>query len=182
MGLFGGIYGDRLWQVIYSAVKVPILLGVTFALAIPSFFVLNTVLGLRSDFEIVLGALLRSLVGTAIVLASFAPFTAVWYLTSESYIEAILFNGLMFGIASVTGQLMLKHDYRPLIARNPLHRVMMRTWVVIFAFVGIQMGWVLRPFIGEPNTPTRFFREAAWGNAYETVATMILQVIKDWLN
>ena len=27
---------------------------------------------------------------------------------------------------------------------------MLRTWLVIYVFVGIQMGWVLRPFIGDP--------------------------------
>jgi len=28
------------------------------------------------------------------------------------------------------------------------------------------MGWVLRPFIGDPAKPTAYFREGAWGNAY----------------
>jgi hypothetical protein len=37
---------------------------------------------------------------------------------------------------------------------------------LIYAFVGIQMGWVLRPFIGQPGVPTTFFRPGAWGNAY----------------
>ena len=32
-------------------------------------------------------------------------------------------------------------------------------WVVIFALVGAQMGWVLRPFIGAPGTPFEWFRE-----------------------
>ena len=27
---------------------------------------------------------------------------------------------------------------------------MLRTWLVIYVFVGIQMGWVLRPFVGSP--------------------------------
>ena len=34
-----------------------------------------------------------------------------------------------------------------------------RCWVVIFALVGAQMSWVLRPFIGDPNMPFSFFRE-----------------------
>ncbi len=181
MGMFGGVAGARIWQVVFSAVKVPMLLGITFALALPSFFVLNTVLGLRDDFPKVLTALLRSLVGTAIVLAALAPYTAVWYLSSENYNEAILFNALMFGIASVTAQWTLRKDYAPLIANNPRHRWMMRGWLFVFAFVGIQMGWVLRPFIGDPNAPTRFFREGAWGNAYEQVGSLIVQVAKDWL-
>jgi len=39
-------------------------------------------------------------------------------------------------------------------------------WLVLYTFIGIQMGWVLRPFIGSPKLETAFFREEAWGNAY----------------
>jgi hypothetical protein len=32
-------------------------------------------------------------------------------------------------------------------------------WIVVFAFVGAQMSWVLRPFIGNPDLPFSWFRE-----------------------
>jgi hypothetical protein len=32
-------------------------------------------------------------------------------------------------------------------------------WIVLFALVGSQMGWVLRPFIGDPDRPFTWFRE-----------------------
>ncbi len=31
-------------------------------------------------------------------------------------------------------------------------------WVVIYALVGAQMGWILRPFIGRPDLPFQLFR------------------------
>ena len=31
-------------------------------------------------------------------------------------------------------------------------------WVIVFALVGAQMGWVLRPFIGSPDLPFIWFR------------------------
>ncbi len=34
-----------------------------------------------------------------------------------------------------------------------------RCWVVLFALVGAQMGWVMRPFIGTPELPFSWFRE-----------------------
>ncbi len=34
-----------------------------------------------------------------------------------------------------------------------------RIWTVVFALVGAQMSWVLRPFIGNPNMPFEWFRE-----------------------
>lgn len=31
-----------------------------------------------------------------------------------------------------------------------------RVWLILFAVVGLQMGWVLRPFIGAPGHEFRF--------------------------
>lgn len=33
-----------------------------------------------------------------------------------------------------------------------------RIWTIVFALVGAQMSWVLRPFIGSPNLPFEWFR------------------------
>jgi hypothetical protein len=38
-------------------------------------------------------------------------------------------------------------------------RAVFRCWVILFALVGAQMGWVLRPFIGRPELPFAWFRE-----------------------
>lgn len=173
MGAFGGLAPDRIAQVAVSAAKVPFLLLATFTLSLPSFYVLNALLGVASDFGQAFRALLATQAGLTVILASFAPFTAFWYASSADYDSAILFNALMFGLASLGAQGMLRRGYRPLIARNPRHRVLLRAWVVIYAFVGIQMGWLLRPFIGSPNQPVQFFRAGAWDNAYVVVARLI---------
>jgi hypothetical protein len=173
MGAFGGVEGRRALQLLYSGLKVPLLLVVTFALSLPSFFVLNSVLGVRQDFPFVLRGLVATQAALTIVLASLAPFTALWYASFAGYDAAILFNAFAFGVASFAAQLLLRRWYRPLIARNPRHRALLRTWLVIYAFVGIQMGWTLRPFVGHPRAQTRFFREEAWSNAYVNVAEII---------
>ena len=46
------------------------------------------------------------------------------------------------------GQMLAKHT-----------RVVFRCWVLLFALVGAQMGWVLRPFVGRPQLPFTWFRE-----------------------
>lgn len=173
MGTFGGVGGARIWQLVYSAVKVPLLLLVTFGLSLPSFFVLNTLLGVRADFGAALRALAVTQAGLTVILASFAPFTLLWYASSADYPAAILFNAAMFGAASVSAQVLLRRGYRPLIARQPKHRWLLRVWLLIYAFVGVQMGWLLRPFIGAPNQPVQFFRSGTWENAYVIVARMI---------
>jgi hypothetical protein len=177
MGAFGGFRGDRLWQVAISAVKVPMLLLGTSLIVWPSFFVLNTLFGLRRDFVQASGALLAGQAGLAVVLASLAPLTAVWYASSGSYPAALRFNGLMFAVASFAGQGLLRGYYRPLIARNAKHRRMLWLWLVIYVFVGIQMAWIMRPFVGAPGAPVELFRQESWGNAYEVVARLIYDAV-----
>jgi hypothetical protein len=177
MGTFGGVRGERALQLLYSGTKVPLLLLVTFGLSLPSFFVLNTLLGVRNDFAEALRALVATQAVLTIVLASLAPFTALWYASSGAYRPAILFNAAMFAVASFAAQAILRRWYAPLIARNARHRMLLRVWLIIYAFVGVQMAWVLRPFVGDPNSPTRFFRQGAWGNAYVEVARMVMDVI-----
>jgi hypothetical protein len=50
-------------------------------------------------------------------------------------------------------------------------KVVFYVWVVVFALVGAQMSWVLRPFIGDPAQPFTWFRprqshffEAVWND------------------
>lgn len=177
MGTFGGIATGRFLQITYSAAKVPLLLTATFLISLPSFFVINTIMGLRDDFAQVLRLLISTQAALTVILASFAPFTALWYVSSTDYEVAKLFNALMFGCASITAQLVLLRLYRPLIARNPRHRIMVRLWLIIYSFIGIQMGWTLRPFIGKPGMETTFFRQEAWTNAYVEIADTVMRVL-----
>ena len=114
--------------------------------------------------------------GLAVILVSLAPLTVVWYASSSDYAAAILWNGLMFAVASAGAQVLLRRSYHPLIARNPRHRTLLRTWLVIYAFVGIQLGWTLRPFIGAPGQPARFLRGGEWESAYVVVARLIWEL------
>lgn len=177
MGSFGGVTGDRLWQVGYSAVKVPLLLGATVALALPSFVVINALVGVRDDLGLAIRAIVLSQATLAILLASLAPITLFWYASSADYTTAILFNGIMFGVASYGAQIALRRFYAPLIARDSRHRVTLKIWLILYAFVGIQMGWTLRPFLGDVNQPVQFFRGGELENAYVIVARMVLRVI-----
>jgi len=52
---------------------------------------------------------------------------------------------------------------------GPHTRTVFRIWVLVFGLVGAQMGWVLRPFIGDPNLPFQWFRSRE-GNFFQAVA------------
>jgi hypothetical protein len=177
MGTYGGLAGDRAWQLPYSAIKVPFLIVTTFVLSLPSFYVVNTLLGLRDDFSRVVRALMTTQLGLTVILTSLSPLTGFWYASGSAYRPAILFNGAMFAVASFGAQWMLRRAYVPLIRKDVKHRWMLRAWIFIYVFVGIQMAWVLRPFVGDPQAPVQFFREDSWSNAYEFVLRIIWEVL-----
>ena len=178
MGSYAPSWGEtRVLQMCYSALKVPFLLLVTFLISLPSFYVANSMIGLHADFGRALRALITTQAALTIVLAGVAPFTMLVYASGCSYDQALAFNAGMFGLASVSVQVLLRRLYRPLIQRDPRHRWMVFAWIVIYSFVGIQMGWVLRPFIGSLHQATTFFREGAWGNAYLVVLELISRLL-----
>lgn len=182
--VFGPLYGafmgsyhldapQRLLIVLYSAIKVPLLLFATSVVCLPGFFVLNTVLGLRDDLRAALRAILAGQAALSVVLASLAPVTRMWYFSVDSYRGALLFNAGVFTVAALAGQMVMRRCYRPLILRNPHHRIMLFAWLVMYAFVGMQMGWMFRPFIGSPHIPPAFFRDEPFTNAYVVIAGLI---------
>ena len=185
IAVFGAFYGavmasyaayspDRWLHLAYVAAKVPLLLLATTALCLPSFFVINTVAGLRDDFAEALPAVLAGQACVTVVLASLAPVTGFFYVSCRDYNMAVLFNAAMFTVACCGAQAVMRRYYGPLIRRTGRHRTMLSFWFVLYAFVGIEMGWVLRPFIGDPRAPVAFLRPDAWGNAYVVIVRLVM--------
>jgi len=168
-----GAWNLRALQILYSALKVPLLLAVSALLCIPSFWVVNTVLGLREDLGRATRGILAAQATLAVVLSALCPITAVANLSISDYDTVKLFNGVQFAIATIAGHIVLGRHYQPLIRRNPRHRAGKAVWLVLYVFVAIQMAWVLRPYIGTPDRPPEFFREDAWSNAYVHVLHLI---------
>jgi hypothetical protein len=177
-GLFMGSFDlsspERILMMVYSGAKVPLLLFATTALCLPGFFVLNTILGLRDDFREAMQAILAGQAGLSITLASLAPVTRFWYFSCDSYRAALLFNAGMFTVATFAAQVIMMRYYRSLIRRHRNHRIMLGVWVCLYAFVGIQMAWMLRPFIGNPDMRVAFFRQEPFSNAYMVIVRLIL--------
>lgn len=176
-GAVMGSYGLRPLQGLYSAIKVPMFLGVTTVICLPSYYVVNALLGLRADFAAAFRGILAAQATLAICLAALAPITVVFYLSITHYPLAPLFNGLQFAIATAFAQMTLGRHYRPLVATSRRHLLGKYTWVIVYVFVAIQMAWVLRPFIGAPNLETQFFRADAWTNAYVYVMRALWRVM-----
>ncbi len=174
----GGSYGaimatfafsaERLPLVSYGMLKVPILFGLTMLLAIPGFYVLSNLRGVGSDFKEVFALLLDYQLLVAITLAALAPVTMLVNLsTSVNDYQAVqLWNSFTFFVAALTAQRKFSSQTKVLIQKDPRHRLLLRGWTVLYAFIGIQMAWTLRPFIGSPGHGIGFLREGKLENAY----------------
>ena len=170
MGTFSGLWDGRTLQFLYSAVKVPMLLIVTFAIALPSFFVLNTLAGVGSDFRLVLRALLATQAGVTVVLVALSPVTFFWYAASTTTRPPSSSTPPPSGWR--VSPVRCCSPATTARSRPPPRSIACSaaSWLFVYAFVGIQMGWTLRPFIGQPGSPEQFFRDGAWGNAYIELA------------
>ena len=185
----GGIYGavmamfsfepERSLQVFYGAIKVPMLFGITMLLAVPSFYVLNALRGLGGDFPKVFSLLIDYQMIVVVVLVSLTPITALLTLsTADSAYGLIqLWNTSVFLLAAVLAQWKFSRNYRGLIRRDERHRLLLRVWTVLYAFVGVQMGWTLRPFIGSPGSEVAFIREGDFDNAYVELFKIFSQAL-----
>lgn len=169
-----GAFAGRPLQCLFSGLKVPILLACSSAVCLPSFFVFNTLLGLRDDFAATLRGVIAAQATVAVVLLSLLPVILFVYASTDGYRDAVLANAVVFALATLGGQHTLNRHYRPLVAANPRHRIGRRAWVGLYVFVAIQLGWVLRPFIGAPGMEVSFLRDEAWSNAYVIVARDLL--------
>jgi hypothetical protein len=178
MSSYNGIAGERWLMVLYGALKVPMLFMATMLIAIPCFYVLNLLAGAGADFRRVWQGLIDYQLSIAVQLFALIPVTAFFNVIYADYRLAQAWSTLLFAFASWNARRSLNACYAPLIARSPAHRHLRRFWFLLYAFVGIQMGWDLRPFVGHPEMPVQFFREGI-GNAYVNVAIILKLFVQE---
>lgn len=164
---------------LFAAVKVPLLIALTAALCLPSFYVVNTVLGLRDDFALVCRGMFAAQATLGVMLGALAPMLVFLSLCTDDPYAVTLLDALQFGAATWAAQQVLARHYRPLIARNPRHLVALRGWLVLFAFTGVQLAWVLRPFRGTEGFGVEFLRaEAFTQNAYVVLFEHVARLLR----
>ena len=61
----------------------------------------------------------------------------------------------------------------------PIFRLILlpRVWVIIFAFVGIQLAWNLRPFVGYKSMAFELLRNNTQGNFYSSMIKSLGEMI-----
>ena len=178
--LFGAAMGSfslRAEQLLFSALKVPLFLASVTLICLPSLFALHLALGLQRDFPAALRAIAAAQATLAAALAALAPLCLLVYVSSASYRLAVVADGGFFALATLAGQVtLLRHDRgRRAGAR---HLAVRLAWGLLYAFVGVQAAWVLRPFVGDPGMEPAFLRADLWTNAYVVVARTVVELLQ----
>ncbi len=174
VGLYAAIRHESggLQQVAYAAVKVPALCILTLLVTAPSLYVLSALARSRLNPKHTARLLLASTAVTGAVLASLGPVTVFFTLCTRSYPFMLLLNVTVFAVSGCIGVGFLWAAARAIIdpggpdtpgpadtsGRRRL-RMLLLLWIAIHGIVGAQMGWILRPFVGDPNRPLTFLRE-----------------------
>ncbi len=166
MGAFAFTNGGSAAYILLSALKVPLFLGIAAALMLPALYVLYALWGLGGEFRLALRALMGGQAAFALILASLSPFTLVFYLSGATYRGALAFNLGLFALSALAAQHLIRARIQTLIRRDARHSRLLFVGFGLWIFVAVQLGWNLRPFVGNPDAPAQFLRPDAFTNAY----------------
>jgi hypothetical protein len=86
-------------------------------------------------------------------------------------------------VAAVRGVSFLSYGVRIVAANTEgasARRRFVQLWVLLYAIVGSQMAWTLRPFVGAPSLPFELFRNLG-GNFYSNVFGSIGEILGLWV-
>ena len=178
LALYGAVMGSTasLWQALSSAVKLPILFLATLVICSPTLYFFNVLFGSNQSLTQNVALMLTAITVTAVLLLSFAPIVVFFLLTTAGYQFFKLMNVAIFAICGLVGVVFLNQGMRIVSAvgkeGTTARRWVTWLWVILYAFVGSQMAWTLRPFIGAPSMKFELFRQLG-GNFYSNIFASI---------
>lgn len=174
-----GYWRDPL-QGYYTAAKFPLIVLLTaFGNALLNGMI-APLLGLNIGFRQSFLAILMSFTIAAAILGAFSPlaFYLVWNtppvtihssaLSSHSLI--LLTHVGVIAFAGIVANVRLLQLLRQLSGSRVVGAKILLAWLAGNLFLGSQLSWIFRPFIGSPGLPVQFLRDdALQGNFYEAV-------------
>jgi hypothetical protein len=180
--LYGAVMGSThsLWQTLSSAVKLPMLFLATLVICSPTLYFFNVLFGSNQSPTQNFCLIMTAITVTSVLLLSFAPIVLFFLLTTTHYQFFKLLNVVILAITGFIGVMFLNQGMRIVSAGGKegesARRNVVRLWIVVYAFVGSQMAWTLRPFIGAPGVKFELFRQLG-GNFYANIFASIGEIL-----
>ncbi len=182
LALYGAVMGSThsLWQTLSSAAKLPVLFLATLIVCSPTLYFFNILFGSDQSLTQSIALILTAITVTAVLLLSFAPIAMFFLLTTSNYQFFKLLNVAVFVAAGGMGVLFLSQGMRVVSAAGQegagARHTVLRLWILVYAFVGSQMAWTLRPFIGAPSMQFELFRQFG-GNFYTNIVASVGEIL-----
>ena len=179
--LYGVIMGSfhSFTQAIVAGLKLNMLFMSTVIICLPSFYIIQLILGSKINFRHVTVILLSGFVISTSVMVAFSPIIIFFLITGSNYyflqllhIAIFIFSGF-FGVRFIIEALKLSCEKENIYPKSGV--TVFRIWAVIFVFVGIQLAWNLRPFLGDKDKPFAMSRKYE-GNFYTAIIYSIKQL------
>jgi hypothetical protein len=176
-GVFLGAWRGGL-QVLYAAIKLPLVLVATSVLTLAFNWMTGYLLGLRASFPQVAALTFLVLATASVVLASFAPVAGLFvFCAPEPSISQRTTHNLLYlmhtglvGLAGLIGTMVLWRALATLVDNTGRAARIFIVWLTTFTAVGGEVAWTLRPFVGSIYYPVAFLRtDPLDGNVYEFI-------------
>ncbi len=181
LAIYGAVLGSTHSpaQALSSAVKLPILFLVTLLVCVPTLYFFNVLFGSDQSIAQNVALILTAIAVTAVLLVSFAPIAIFFLLTTSQYQFFKLLNVAIFGISGLMGIVFLAQGMRVMRGSEDgetERRWVLRLWMFLYAFVGSQLAWTIRPFIGAPSMEFELFRQLG-GNFYTNIFASLGEIL-----
>ena len=116
------------------------------------------------------------------ILVAFAPIVLFFQLSDSPYGFLQLLHFLVFVLAGIWSMRTVVETLKMACEKKNIYPkiglTIFRVWIFILAFVGIQLSWNLRPFIGTKEMPFEIFRESTQTNIYATLIGAVGKLIQ----
>lgn len=159
-------------QSMAAGLKVMFLFLLTLLICFPSFFVIQQVLGSKMSLRHMIIITLSGFVLTSTIALSFSSIIIFFQITGGNYHFLQLLHVAIFIFSGIFGmRLMIDALKFACETKNTYPQIgvtVFRIWIIILAFVGIQLAWNLRPFLCEKNEEFKLFRKYE-GNFYTAI-------------
>jgi len=166
-------------QAVVAGLKVSVLFLLVLTICFPAFFIIQYILGSRLAIWQMISIVLSGFLLTTAIMLSFIPVTVFFLLTGGNYYFLQLLHIAVFLLSGIFGMKIIVDALRHACEKRTVYPqtgvVVFRFWVVIMAFVGIQLAWNLRPFMGDRGEPFQLFREYE-GNFYAALIYSVKQL------
>ncbi len=180
--LYGAVMGSShsLMQALSSAAKLPLLFLTTLVVCAPTLYFFNLNFGSNQSLGQNVAMMLTTITVTSVILLSFAPVVTFFLLTTSQYQFFKLLNVGVFTISGFVGVTFLSHGMQVVSYGGSegvgARRRVVWLWIILYAFVGSQMAWTLRPFVGAPGLPFELFRQLG-GNFYANILASVGEIL-----